>query len=106
MTTATDMQIAKDRLITDFKSMVVDTEELLKATAGQTGERIGAARAKVEEDLALTKERLAGLEQGLVEKTKAMAQATDHLVHERPWQTAGVAAAVGFLLGMLIIRRG
>jgi ElaB/YqjD/DUF883 family membrane-anchored ribosome-binding protein len=106
MTTATETEFAKARLINDFKTIVVDTEELLKATASQTGERVGVARAKVEEGLAATRKRLADLEEGLVQKTKAAAQATDHLVHEHPWQAAGVAAAVGFLLGMLTIRRG
>jgi ElaB/YqjD/DUF883 family membrane-anchored ribosome-binding protein len=106
MVIPTDTQIAKERLISDFKTMVVDTEELLKATASHTGERVGAARAKVEEGLAVTKQRLADLEQGVVDRTKAMAQATDHLVHEHPWQAAGVAAAIGFLLGMLTVRRG
>ena len=106
MTTATETEVAKARLINDFKTVVVDTEELLRATASQTGERVGVARAKVEESVAATKKRFADMEEGLVQKTKAAAQATDHLMHENPWQAAGIAAAVGFLLGMLTIRRG
>lgn len=106
MTTATDTEVTKERLIRDFKTVLVDTEELLKATAGQTSEKITAARAKLEDTLVATQKRLADLEEGLVEKTRAAAQATDKLVHEHPWQAAGVAAAVGFLLGLLTSRRG
>jgi ElaB/YqjD/DUF883 family membrane-anchored ribosome-binding protein len=105
MNATTETVAAKEKLIKDFKAVVTDTEELLKATAGQTGEKLAAARAKVEESLVATRKRLADLEQGLIEKTKVAARATDELVHEHPWQAVGVAAAVGFLLGMLTCRR-
>lgn len=105
MEATTETEVAKEKLIKDFKTVVADTEELLKATAGQTGEKVAAARAKVEESLAATKKRLAELQASLVERTKAAARATDELVHEHPWQAVGIAAAVGFLLGMLTTRR-
>ncbi len=105
MNSVHEAQAAKERVIKDFKAVVMDTEELLKATASQTGERIATARARMEESLAATKKQLAELEQGAVEKARAAAQATDQMVHENPWKSVGVAAAVGFLLGMLIHRR-
>jgi ElaB/YqjD/DUF883 family membrane-anchored ribosome-binding protein len=105
MNSAHETQAAKERVIRDFKAVVTDTEELLKATANQTGDRITAARARMEESLAATKKQLAELEENMVEKAKAAAQATDQLVHENPWKSVGIAAAVGLLLGMLIHRR-
>jgi ElaB/YqjD/DUF883 family membrane-anchored ribosome-binding protein len=30
---------------------------------------------------------------------------TDDYVHENPWQVVGVAAAVGFLVGLMMNRR-
>ncbi len=106
MSNAHDTQAAKEKVIRDFKAVVNDTEELLKATANQTGDRITAARARMEESLAATKKQLAELEESAIEKTKAAARAADQMVHENPWQSAGIAAGVGFLLGMLINRRG
>ena len=53
----------RGKLVDDLKTAVADVEELLKATAGQTGERIAAARAKAEESLKTAKVRLA--EQGM-----------------------------------------
>ena len=105
MASAHETQTAKERVIKDFKAVVVDTEELLKATAHQTGERIAAARAHMEESLAATKKQLADLEENVIEKTNSAAQTTDRLVHENPWKSVGIAAAVGFLFGMLIHRR-
>jgi ElaB/YqjD/DUF883 family membrane-anchored ribosome-binding protein len=105
MNVAQESQAAKDRLIKDFRTVITDAEELLKATANQTGERIGAARERVEESLRETKERLAELQDDVLARSRAAARRTDEYVHENPWQSIGVGAAVGFLLGMLISRR-
>ncbi len=97
--------VAKEKLVKDFRAVVADTEELLKATASQTGDKVAAARARAEESLADAKKRLAELGEDLTDKAKAAARKTDDLVHENPWQAVGVGTAVGFLLGMLISRR-
>ncbi len=105
MNAASQTEVAKERLIKDFKNVVADTEDLLRATANQTGEKVAGVRAKVEEGLAAAKKQLSDLEEGLVERSKAAARATDELVQEHPWKAVGIAAAVGFLLGMLTSRR-
>jgi ElaB/YqjD/DUF883 family membrane-anchored ribosome-binding protein len=105
MNSARETEVAKERVIRDFKAVVNDTEELLKATANQTGDRIAAARVRMEESLAATKKQLAELEESMIEKTRAAARATDQMVQENPWKSVGIAAAVGLLLGMLIHRR-
>jgi ElaB/YqjD/DUF883 family membrane-anchored ribosome-binding protein len=105
MNSARETEAAKEKVIRDFKAVVNDTEELLKATANQTGDRIAAARVRMEESLAATKKQLAELEESMIEKTRAAARATDQMVHENPWKSVGIAAAVGLLLGMLIHRR-
>lgn len=38
-------------------------------------------------------------------KTKEAALATDEYVRANPWESVGVAAAVGLVIGMLIARR-
>jgi ElaB/YqjD/DUF883 family membrane-anchored ribosome-binding protein len=105
MNATTETDVAKERLVHDFKAVVADTEDLLKATASQTGEKVAAARVKVEESLADAKKRLTELSENLTEKAKVVAHKTDVMVHEHPWQAVGLAAAVGILLGMLISRR-
>lgn len=105
METATDRAAATDKLVQDVKAVIADTEELLKATAGQTGEQIAAVRAKLVARINASRQHLADLEHGAVEKAKAAAEATDKLVRDHPWPAMGVAAAVGFLLGLLTSRR-
>lgn len=100
-----DSQVSKEKLVSDLKILVGDTEELLKATAGQAGEKIAVARERIQASLAVYKDKLLDAEQALREKTKEAARATDEYVHEHPWQAVGVAAGIGFLLGLLISRR-
>ena len=100
-----DSQATKDKLVSDLKVLIGDTEELLKATAGQAGEKIATARERIQASLAVYKEKLVDAEQAMMERTKEAARATDEYVHDHPWQAVGVAAGVGVLLGMLIARR-
>lgn len=104
-TQATVERVTKEKLMDDLKVVIADAEELLKATASQTGERISAARAKAEESLRVARVRLADAQAALVERTKIAAKATDDYVHENPWKAVGIAAVAGLLLGALISRR-
>jgi len=102
---STQVEVSKEKLAADLKVLVADTEELLKATAGQAGEKVAAAREKIGASLASAKIKLADFEHAVVEKTKEAARVTDDYVHENPWQAVGIAAGVGFLLGLLVSRR-
>lgn len=98
-------EVTKEQLVADFKVVVNDAEALLRATANQTGDKLAAARAKVEESLQVARVRLADAQIAVVAKTKAAAKATDVYVHENPWNAVGIAAAVGLLVGLLVGRR-
>lgn len=95
----------KEKLVSDLKVVVSDAEELLRATAGAAGEKVGELRERMTLRLRDAKERLIDAEAALVDKTKAAARATDDFVHDEPWKAVGVAAALGLALGVLIGRR-
>ena len=95
----------KQKLVSDLKVVISDTEELLRATAGSAGDKVGELRERIALRLRDAKERLIDLEVAVVDKTKAAARATDDFVHEEPWKAVGVAAALGLALGVLIGRR-
>lgn len=97
--------VTKEKLMEDLRVVVADAEELLKATAGQAGEKIAVARAKAEESLKVARERLIEAQAAVVARTRAAARATDEYVHENPWKAVGVAAGLGFIIGLLINRR-
>lgn len=95
----------KDKLVADLKVVVADAEELLAATAHQTGEKVTALRERMEENLRNARHKLADAEDAIKAKTREVAKATDHYVHEHPWKSIGIAAGVGLAVGMLISRR-
>jgi ElaB/YqjD/DUF883 family membrane-anchored ribosome-binding protein len=100
-----ETRAAKDKLMEDLKAVMHDAEELLKATAGQTGEKISAVRARAEENLREVRRKLGEMEDDLMEQARAAVKGADELVHEKPWQSIAVAAGVAFLLGLLAGRR-
>ncbi len=102
---SSDSSATKDRLVQDMKLVVSDAEELLRATANQAGEKIGAAREKIQESLHRAKIKLAEAEEVVIDKTRQAARATDEYVHDEPWKAVGIAAGIGFVIGLLIGRR-
>ena len=101
----TEAAVAKDKLVQDFKIVIADTEELLKATASLAGEKAASARERIQDSLQRAKVKLADVEEAVVAKGKQAAHATDEYVHENPWHAVGIAAGVGLLIGLLIGRR-
>ncbi len=97
--------VSKEKLVADLKVVVADVEELLRATASQAGEKVSAARERIQASLAAAKVKLTETERALLEKSKLAAKAADEYVRENPWQAVGIAAAAGLVLGVLISRR-
>ena len=93
---------AKQQLADDFGKLVGDTEALLRAMASVPGEKTAALRASLEENLSTYKERVRELKGAAYEKTTAAAKATDEYVHDNAWAAIGIAAGVGFILGLLV----
>ena len=101
----TRSQPSTDKLVDDLKAIITDAEELLKLTAGQTGDKLGDVRSRMGEHLTAAKGRMLDAEAALIDSGKKAARATDDYVHEHPWQSLGAAAGVAFLLGLLVGRR-
>jgi ElaB/YqjD/DUF883 family membrane-anchored ribosome-binding protein len=98
-------EVSTDKIVADLRVVIADAEELLRATAGQAGEKVAAARAKIQDSVATAKVKLERLSDAGAERAKAAAHATDDYVRDHPWESVGVAALVGFALGALISRR-
>lgn len=100
-----DTAVTKDKLVQDFKVVVADVEDLVRATANQAGERVAAVREKAQESLHHFKIKLAEAEDVIIDKGKQAARVTDEYVHDNPWKAVGIAAGIGFVIGLLIGRR-
>jgi ElaB/YqjD/DUF883 family membrane-anchored ribosome-binding protein len=92
------------KIVTDYKVLVSDAEELIKATTTQSVEKIADARSRMQHALLELKPRLANTEAVLKDKTRLAASAADEYVHHNPWAAMGAAAGVGVVIGLLIGR--
>ena len=101
----TESVVTRDKLMQDVKIVISDAEELLRATASQAGEKVSAAREKVQDSLHRAKVKLAEAEDIVVDKSKQAARVTDEYVHDHPWRAVAVAAGIGLIIGLLIGRR-
>jgi len=95
-----------DKVMADLRVLAADMEQLLSATAGQTGQHVAQARARAEQSLTAAKARVAELQGMALAKTRAAGRATDEYVHANPWQVIAVCAVAGLVLGSLLSRGG
>lgn len=95
-------EASKQQLLNDFNAVVSETENLLKSLANEGGERAQALRTKLEQSLRSAKDKLIDLEEVVVAKTRAAARSTDEYVHDNPWKSVGIAAAIGLVIGIAL----
>jgi ElaB/YqjD/DUF883 family membrane-anchored ribosome-binding protein len=98
-------QTAQEILMADFQTLVSDTEKLLAHTATLAGDQADELREQIHESLLKARETLQLTEESLRLRGKAAVTAAEDYVQSNPWQSVGIAAGVGFLLGLLATRR-
>jgi len=77
------MSTQSSKLASDIKVLVHDAEQLVKATAAETSDKVVAA---------------------VIELATPTAMAADRYVHTHPWPAIGVSALAGLLIGLLASR--
>ena len=96
---------ASQKLVSDLKLLAADTQDLIRATAEQSGEKVNAARDKARVALAQAQARVASAEAALATRAREVARNTDQYVSSHPWATAGVVGLCALAIGILIGRR-
>ena len=95
----------RERLVDDVAAVLAEAEEMLKRASVETGDKARDLRSQVETQLLRAKLKLQEIEGEAIDHAKAAARATDDYVHDHPWQAIGIAAAAGFVVGLLMNRR-
>ncbi|MGN8273909.1 DUF883 family protein [Pseudomonas sp. SMN5] len=101
----TQAKTAQETLMDDFQTLVSDTERLLDDTATLAGDQADVLRSQIHETLLRARETLKLTEDSVRERGQAAVIATEEYVQANPWQSVGIAAGVGFLIGLLATRR-
>lgn len=93
--------VTTDKLMADLRTVIGDAEELLKATASQTGAKVDEVRARAQQSLNAAREHL----QAAGAAVDAGVREIDEQVRRNPWAAVGIAAGVGLVVGVLLTRR-
>jgi ElaB/YqjD/DUF883 family membrane-anchored ribosome-binding protein len=92
--------VSREKLVEDFNVLRKDVQDLLKATASVVGDKAAEARVKVEESLKVAQDKLAVVQDNVKAKGQEAVTATDEYVQNNPWNAVGIAAGIGFILGL------
>jgi ElaB/YqjD/DUF883 family membrane-anchored ribosome-binding protein len=94
-------ELNTDKLVSDLKRVVHDSEELLHATKDAVGDKAHEMRERLAEGLESAKRACRRLEEKAIDGAKA----ADKTIREHPYQSIGIAFGVGLLIGVLAMRR-
>jgi len=97
-----DASVSREKLIEDFKILSKDVQELLKATASVVTEKASEARVKVQDSLKVAQDKLSVVHDNVRAKGQEAFATSDAYVRDNPWNSVGIAAGVGFALGVIL----
>jgi len=100
-----EFERAGGKVANDFKAIIADGEDMLKAAATVSGEGLAVARTKFEGRLKSARAALADASQPVLERTRETAAAANEYVRGNPWSVVGIALAAGALVGYLASRK-
>ncbi|HEY1786976.1 MAG TPA: DUF883 family protein [Verrucomicrobiae bacterium] len=92
---------ANERLAADIKLLARDAEELLKATAGEAGEKIKEVRQRLSKAVESARSTCENLQ----DQTAETAKAADQAIRDHPYESIAIAFGAGALIGLLLSRR-
>ncbi|HWW20804.1 MAG TPA: DUF883 family protein [Steroidobacteraceae bacterium] len=98
-----DEQVTAEDLYEHLQAVIRDTEALLQATASYAGDKAEQARAKAGDSLRAAKERLSGMQDQVADRARDYLRQGNQYVRDNPWQSVGIAAGVGLLVGALLL---
>ncbi|HJV84770.1 MAG TPA: DUF883 family protein [Noviherbaspirillum sp.] len=97
--------LMRDRLLDDLRLVIKDAEDLLRNTSQQVDEGYRAARARFETTLGTARNGLSALEESVTAGARDAMETTDRYVQDHPWQSVGIGALAGVVVGLWLGRR-
>jgi len=89
----------------EFHSFVADVEDLVTSNTPLTVEDLARAKERLRQRVTAAKASIETMRRDVTDQARQTAAVTDHYVHENPWKSVGIGAAVGLLLGFILARR-
>lgn len=97
--------LARERVLADLKALMRDSEDLLKATAGDMSEKAKETRARLTAALERARESCGHLQEQTAATVEAAARKADTVIRTHPYESLGVVFGLGLLIGVLVARK-
>jgi ElaB/YqjD/DUF883 family membrane-anchored ribosome-binding protein len=104
-TKGTKPATAKAAKAGEFQNFIADIEDLITSMTPLTGADLERAKARLAERVEAAKESLTEVSTEIAERARQSARVTNTYVHEHPWQSVGIGAILGLLVGIALNRR-
>lgn len=98
-------QAAREHDAREVRTLLADVQDLIGRVAHVADPEIARLRTRIEGGVAKTRKVLADGTDQVQRQAKAAMATSDRYVHEQPWQSVGIAAVGGLLVGFLLGRR-
>ena len=102
--TTVQLALGKQKIIEDIKVLLNDSEELVRLSASLPSEGVDALRARLRNHVDTARNVLDTAQSGAQDKYRASVDGTVRYTRENPWQALGIAAGIGFFVGILVSR--
>ena len=96
----TDVNGEATTTVDELRSLIREAEQAL--ASGSSGDDIEALRERLRDAIAEGQNIISNLKDSVTRQAKR----ADEVIRANPYQTAGIAAGVGILVGFLLARRG
>lgn len=105
MDSTAQVDLVKEKLLQDLKTVIQEAEQLFASTEQQTEYGYKSAIAQFERKLRHAKSELTRLEQRVSASSKNVVLSADRMVEDNPWQAVGISFGIAVALGLLLGRR-
>jgi ElaB/YqjD/DUF883 family membrane-anchored ribosome-binding protein len=102
--TTVQLALGKQKIIEDIKVLLNDSEEMLRLSASLPGEGVDALRSRLREHVDTARSALEDAQSSAQSRYRAGVECTESYVRDNPWQALGIAAGIGFFIGILASR--
>ena len=89
----------------DVNELADSLEALLKSYGSEAKDEVDSARSQAQALLKQTRAKLSGGQNRVSQAARDAGSQVDSYVHDKPWHGVGVGAAVGLVLGALLMSR-
>lgn len=89
----------------EFHDFVADVEDVITSNTPLTVEDLARAKERLRQHVTAAKDSIETMRRDVTDQARQTATATNRYVHENPWKSASIGAAIGLLLGFMLARR-